>query len=293
MERFKEDAFKSFLAGTASIVAGSCTHPIDTCKIRMQIQKVQADGTKKYPNLVKGIFVIYTEEGLRRGVYKGIEASMMREGTYSTLRLGLYEPIKRAMGAEDPKTTPVWKKFASGAVSGLIGSAVANPADLLKTRMQASPPGEHHPITWHVKDIWSHQGLMGFYKGLLPTVIRATMLNGTKLGTYDTIKHTLINSYGMEEGKKCQFMASVVAGFCMTVVTSPLDNIKTRIMNQRGQEKHYEGIIDCAKKMVKNEGGLISFYRGFGPQWARFAPFTTIQLLTWELLRKMSGFNAI
>jgi len=35
------------------------------------------------------------EEGMRRGVYKGIEASMMREGSYSTLRLGLYEPIKR------------------------------------------------------------------------------------------------------------------------------------------------------------------------------------------------------
>jgi len=51
------------------------------------------------------------------------------------MRLGLYEPIKRALGATDPKTTPMWKKFTSGALAGLIGSGICNPADLLKTRM--------------------------------------------------------------------------------------------------------------------------------------------------------------
>jgi hypothetical protein len=49
------------------------------------------------------------------------------------LRLGLYEPIKTAIGA-DIKGSPIWKKFASGALAGMIGSAVANPADLFKTR---------------------------------------------------------------------------------------------------------------------------------------------------------------
>lgn len=91
----------------------------------------------KYRNLVHGIITIAREEGVnRRGLYKGIEASAMREASYSTLRLGLYEPIKRQMGATDPKNTPIWKKFLSGALAGLIGSALANPADLIKTRMQ-------------------------------------------------------------------------------------------------------------------------------------------------------------
>lgn len=58
-----------------------------------------ADGTKKYRNLVHGIYVIGSEEGLRNGIYKGIEASCAREASYSSLRLGLYEPIKRAIGA--------------------------------------------------------------------------------------------------------------------------------------------------------------------------------------------------
>jgi len=77
------------------------------------------------------------------------------------------------------------------------------------------------------------------------------------------------------------------------VVTCPIDNIKTRIMNQKPGGPQYTGMIDCGRQMIKNEGGLTSFYRGFGPTWARFAPFTTIQLVSWEILRKQCGFEAI
>ena len=58
------------------------------------------NGPKKYPNLVKGIFVIASEEGLRRGVYKGIEASCIREAAYFSLSFGLYEPIKGKLGID-------------------------------------------------------------------------------------------------------------------------------------------------------------------------------------------------
>ena len=45
----------------------------------------------------------------------------------------------------------------------------------------------------------------------------------------------------------------------MTCVTSPMDNIKTRIMNRPGL-----GIVECAAIMFK-EAGIYTFYRGFGP----------------------------
>ncbi len=98
MSRLNEDLQRAFLAGISSITAGISTHPIDTCKIKMQIQKPLDDGSKKYTNLVQGILLIAKEEGWRKGVYKGIEASCLREASYSTLRLGLYEPIKRSLG---------------------------------------------------------------------------------------------------------------------------------------------------------------------------------------------------
>jgi hypothetical protein len=52
MSRLNEDLQRAFLAGISSITAGISTHPIDTCKIKMQIQKPLDDGSKKYANLV-------------------------------------------------------------------------------------------------------------------------------------------------------------------------------------------------------------------------------------------------
>ena len=109
----------------------------------MQIQKPLVDGSRKYRNLIQGILLIAKAEGWRKGVYKGIEATIL-ENSCSILRLGLYEPIKSFLGQN--KKDAIWKKFAAGALSGMIGSAIANPADLLKIRSQASSAGEYLTI---------------------------------------------------------------------------------------------------------------------------------------------------
>ncbi len=174
--------------------------------------------------------MVVDHEGVR-GLYKGITASWMRESIYSSLRLGLYEPFKRLLGATDPKNTPFYLKFLAGGMSGFIGSALANPTDLLKVRMQAWE-GAPHSLTWHIKDVYNHWGFMGFYRGLNATIIRAILLNATKLATYDHIKHSLINYKILDDGYMCHFVSSVCAGVCIAIVTSPVDIVKTRLMNQ-------------------------------------------------------------
>ncbi len=47
-----------------------------------------------------------------------LTASLMREGSYSTIRLGAYEPMKKMFGATDPAHTPLWKKICAGGISG-------------------------------------------------------------------------------------------------------------------------------------------------------------------------------
>ena len=81
------------------------------------------------------LYRIGIEEGLRKGIYKGIEASCMREAIYSSLRLGLYESFKRNTKNSPVKLNIILTNFIAGSMSGLVGSAIANPADLLKTRM--------------------------------------------------------------------------------------------------------------------------------------------------------------
>ena len=72
-------------------------------------------------------------EGLR-GLYRGISASFGREVTYSTMRLGLYEPYKNLVGAKE-ENAPIYLQAVAGLCSGLTGSMFTNPCDLLKVRM--------------------------------------------------------------------------------------------------------------------------------------------------------------
>ena len=79
-------------------------------------------GHKKYKNIWHGIYTIAQEEGFRRGTCKGLGASLIREGMYSSIRIGAYEPVKvRLLGETDKRHTPTWKRFVAGAICGGIG----------------------------------------------------------------------------------------------------------------------------------------------------------------------------
>ena len=170
-----------------------------------------------------------SEEGLT-SVYKGVTAAWLRECIYSTLRLGLYEPFKKMLGATDPKNTPFYLKFFAGGMSGFVGAAMSNPTDIVKIRMQACE-GEAKSLIWHANDIYTNWGLKGFYKAVGSTCGRAVLLNGTKLSTYDHFKHLLINNHILKDGNLCHFVSCVGAGICIACVTGPVDTIRTRLMN--------------------------------------------------------------
>ena len=78
----------------------------------------------------------------------------------------------------------------------------------------------------------------------------------------------------------------------MTCTVSPFDMLRTRLMNQPTDKKLYNGFVDAAVKIMKNEGPG-AFYRGFFPIWARFAPTATLQLLIFEQMLSMSGYKAL
>ena len=84
---------------------------------------------KKYRNIFVAAMVISKEEGIL-ALYKGLAPSLMREASYSTLRLGLYEPFKVILGAKDKQSTTLWRCFLAGVLSGSTGALVANPFDL-------------------------------------------------------------------------------------------------------------------------------------------------------------------
>ena len=162
----------------------------------------------------------------------------------------------------------------------------------MKTIMQANE-GKSIPLQTMVAKMYKDQGIAGFYRGVQANVMRACVLNASKMATYDVAKGYVSNATGWKrKDPRTVFCSSVIAGFVMTLCVSPFDMIRTKLMNQPTDAKIYNGFADCVAKTLKEEGPL-SLYRGFVPIWGRFAPSATIQLLTIETLYQACGFKAI
>ncbi|KCV71266.1 hypothetical protein H696_02213 [Fonticula alba] len=80
---------------------------------------------------------IAAEEGFWPGLLRpGLVANLYREAIYSSLRMGLYPYVRGALCGEDADPG-LAKRLLAGLLTGAIGSALANPLDLVKIRMQA------------------------------------------------------------------------------------------------------------------------------------------------------------
>jgi hypothetical protein len=272
--------------------------PLDVAKTRLQMQG--ADGTQQYKSLVDCFQKTVRNEGIG-SLYKGVEPALTRQVVYGGLRYGLYAPLRNLIGvdASTPKDQiPFWKKFVAGGGAGGIASFVANPTDLVKIRMQvdglkAADPGYKPKYTGAINcvtTIMREEGIFSFWKGCTPNLTRAIVLAAFELSCYDEIKLQLVNFGLVQPGSVSGvFISSCCVGFIASVVSTPFDVAKSRIMGQPtrsdGTGKLYSGMIDCFAQTIKKEGPF-ALMKGFLPCWARIGPRGVIIFMTMEQVKK-------
>ena len=94
--------------------------------------------------------------------------------------------------------------------------------------------------------ITAQQGLAGLWRGSLPAVQRAALVNLGELTTYDAAKRAVLSS-GLTGGDNlgAHALSSVASGFCASLVSTPADVVKTRLMAQDPRRPVYRGMLHC------------------------------------------------
>ncbi|ORZ32408.1 mitochondrial substrate carrier family protein ucpB-like protein [Catenaria anguillulae PL171] len=299
------------------MVAGAITNPMDVVKIRMQLQRALLDeaqvSTLTYRTFRQSALKILTEEGLRGLIWPGMTASVLRELSYSSIRFGLYGPVKRAvgtvLGSQPGGDVGLAVKFASGMTTGAVGSCLANPLDLIKIRLQAEAGrvvngvytsglrAGHRPTYSGTFSALTtipraEGGLSALYTGVLATAARASLLTAGQLASYDHTKYLLKSKYALlTDGWTLHVLASVVAGLCASTVAAPADLVKSRIMGDP-EHRHYKGVADCIVKTVREEG-VRALFKGWVPSYLRIAPHFVISLPLFEQFRMWLGVEMV
>lgn len=111
-----------------------------------------------------------------------------------------------------------------------------------------------------------------------------------ELSTYDSAKGAILRSGLVSDGLPAHLLASVCSGFVASLVSTPADVIKTRVMSQDPANPMYRGSLDCLVKSVRTEG-VAALWRGFLPTWARLGPWQLAFWVTYEQLRGTVGIG--
>ncbi|XP_023935379.2 solute carrier family 25 member 35 isoform X1 [Bicyclus anynana] len=286
------------IGGLAGAGATIFTNPMDVVKTRLQLQgelRARSEHTMRYRGIFHGLYVISKNDGAM-ALQKGLAPAMVLGFCMNSVRLGIYH-IAEVQGWTKTKEgdISIHKTIFWSSASGVVSGLAANPASVVKTRMQAAAHpsiavGRQHVYNGMldgVVKIYKMEGTRGFFAGVNATCTRLAIGSAAQLTTFSTVKQALLaHGYWESSPATLAFAASLVSGLVCVLLETPLDVVNTRLYNQgpaaKG-EQLYRGVFDCLRKTYKTEG-LHGLYKGLGPLYLRIAPHTTLSLVIWDML---------
>lgn len=184
----------SALAGAST---AALTNPVWVLKTRMVSSDRGAAGA--YPSMLAGARAILAAEG-PRGFYRGLAVSLLGV-SHGAVQFAVYEPAKRwyyasrlrrhGVGEREPIAPGATVALSSAAK--LVAGAVTYPYQVLRSRLQGYNPEEQFGRGFRgvVARIWREEGMRGFYRGLVPGVVRVMPATWVTFLVYENVKFYL------------------------------------------------------------------------------------------------------
>ncbi|KAK1972791.1 mitochondrial carrier [Colletotrichum sublineola] len=182
----------SALAGAFTQVM---TNPVWVIKTRMISSDRTAAGA--YQSMWSGAKVLYRSEGWR-GFYRGLGVGLIGV-SHGAVQFAVYEPAKKMYfagrqrkGDNDGRLSNEATVVISSAAK-LVAGAVTYPYQVLRSRLQTYDADERfgRGIRGVVARMWQEEGLRGFYRGLIPGVVRVMPATWVTFLVYENVKFYL------------------------------------------------------------------------------------------------------
>ena len=282
------------LGSIAGAFGAFMVYPIDLVKTRMQNQRGARPGQLLYRNSIDCFQKVIRNEGFR-GLYSGVLPQLVGVAPEKAIKLTVNDLVRGKFTDVKTGAIPVSAEVLAGGSAGACQVMFTNPLEIVKIRLQiqgeaakaASREGEafnKRSAAWIVRNL----GLKGLYRGASACLLRDIPFSAIYFPAYSHLKRDL---FGESPSKKLGILqlltSGAIAGMPAAYLTTPCDVIKTRLqVEARKGDTSYNGIVDCARKVFREEG-FKALWKGGPARVIRSSPQFGFTLAGYELLQNL------
>ena len=205
-------------SGLGAAITDTIFNPLEMLKVRVQTSDTTFQAAARAVYTKGGPWLLWTP---------GLQATWVRSFCVTGLRVGLYGPVKRVVSGDAP-TTSFATKFAVGGATGALSSALANPIDMVRTRVHAQVGLSTRYATTaaaalHI--VRCEGGVAALWRGLGASAVRQICLSGGQLASYDSAKQAARGA-GVAESPALHVACAALSGVFGQLCCMPADVIK-------------------------------------------------------------------
>ncbi|XP_051792051.1 mitochondrial folate transporter/carrier isoform X1 [Erpetoichthys calabaricus] len=182
-------------AAQAGALTLCITNPIWVTKTQLVLQyDAGVDQSKKqYRGMVDALVKIFRQEGIP-GLYRGFLPGLL--GTsHGALQFMAYEELKKKYNKH--RSLPLDAKLNSfeyitmAGFSKIFAVSATYPYQVVRARLQ-DQHNNYMGMVDVIRRTWRNEGIYGFYKGMIPNIIKVTPACCITFAVYETVSHFLM-----------------------------------------------------------------------------------------------------
>jgi len=260
-------------------------HPIDLVKCRMQRYPNEC------PNMIAG-FQRSKEQGL---LLRGADVTVFNGLLIGFSSFGLVEFFRRTLTvlAEDlgaPGYTVFIILFASS-FSQVFADFLVVPFESIRIQIVTSPADASKSTLAFAKEAVDTNGIRQLFNGYFPLLVRDIPFTISKFLVYDLVQKFMFNAFPVTEEDPAltlavSLLAGLVAGVTGAIVTTPPDNILTKVSFRSTDQSTSSDWKQIVKELLQEqEGGIANLFRGVGLRSFYFGSLISLQFFLYDFFK--------
>lgn len=170
-----------------------------------------------------------------------------------------------------------------GAFAGIVSRTAVAPLDRMHTILVARSDEDGKKM---LTDLLKNEGILGLWRGNTVNCMKVAPTTAVKFFVTENLKR-FAKEYYTKKNQKLPFIVNFGIGalgaITSTMVSHPIDVIRTRMSIETTKIRKYDGFFGTAKTIIKEEG-ITGLYKGLGFSILSVTPFQAVNHACFDIV---------